>query len=456
MKAAQDFIPWKVTDISIRPYDGYWSMNPSLHFDGELWRCVLRCCDYAMPSGKTIRSSKAGPGHQSKNAMVIFDPQTWKPIQIFKMHERDDHPRVPCANVGYEDMRIFKTDRGGLQGIAASLHLKRDRISQTEGSVQNQPPEQVLLSFDGEYNIIKAKPIRGDRWSGPEKNWVPFTDCAEPRFLYSIDKGTMFDDRGAIHGDEAAARPSPSRPIQARRVIDTDQVAREREQNEREQCAQGEQHEREQRERAQREQHAREQREQHEREQREQHAREQRDKERDRKSRHEARPHVAIRGGEVQRVRGRFAVDALSTRPASRRSESRDVSRSGARSGLNQDQSRQTVATGRALPVKYGGLRGGSQLVHVGDGTWLGIGHEMRFDKGLKFYWHNFYLVDSKGKMKAASPPCKLASEGIEFAAGMAIDGERVVVSFGVDDMQCRIGETKLSAVLEILKPTEK
>jgi predicted GH43/DUF377 family glycosyl hydrolase len=47
----------------------------------------------------------------------------------------------------------------------------------------------------------------------------------------------------------------------------------------------------------------------------------------------------------------------------------------------------------------------------------------------------------------------KLVPNGIEFAAGLAIDGERVVVSFGVDDMDCCVGETALSAVLEILQP---
>jgi hypothetical protein len=114
------------------------------------------------------------------------------------------------------------------------------------------------------------------------------------------------------------------------------------------------------------------------------------------------------------------------------------------------------LGSGRTLIPKYGGLRGGTQLVRVGDDAWLGIGHEMRFVKNLKYYWHTFYLVDSKGKMRAVSPPCKLASEGIEFAAGMAIDGDRVVVSFGVDDMHCRIGETSLSAVLAILHPVER
>jgi hypothetical protein len=440
MKDAKDLIPWKVTDLPIRPFDDFWSFNNCIHFDGEVWRCVLRCCDYSMPGGVTVRSKKAGPGHQTKNAMVILDPHSWKPIKIHKMHERDDHPRVPSANIGYEDMRIFKTDRGGLQGIAASLHLKRNLVSRTEGSVQNQVPEQVLLSFDGEYNIVAARPIRGDSWSGAQKNWVPFDHCEEPRFLYSIDKGTMFDDRGAMHGD-ATVRSSASRLIQVR--VATDQVMRERE-------------EREQREQQERAQHEQREREQSEREQREHEQRAQHERDRKSHSKPTVRQRPVIHGGETRIVRGRIAVDALSTRPASRRSEPSGAVRSGSRGGTNHDQSRQTVATGRALPVKYGGLRGGSQLVHVGDNKWLGIGHEMQFLRSLKYYWHTFYLVDANGKMMAASPPCKLAPEGIEFAAGMAIDGDRVVVSFGVDDMNSRLGETSLSAVLEILKPVER
>jgi hypothetical protein len=105
---------------------------------------------------------------------------------------------------------------------------------------------------------------------------------------------------------------------------------------------------------------------------------------------------------------------------------------------------------------KYEGLRGGSQLVRVGDEGWLGIAHEMKFVSGKKFYWHTWYLVDSRGKMKAASEAMKLAPGGIEFAAGLAIAGERVVVSFGVDDMECWIGETTLSAVMETLRPIDR
>jgi hypothetical protein len=108
------------------------------------------------------------------------------------------------------------------------------------------------------------------------------------------------------------------------------------------------------------------------------------------------------------------------------------------------------------LLPRYEGLRGGTQLIRVDDDAWLGLGHEMKFVSGKKYYWHVFYLVDSQGVMKAVSEPMKLATNGIEFAAGMAVDGDRIVVSFGVDDMASRLGETCLSAVMEKLQTIDR
>jgi hypothetical protein len=423
MKDAKDLIPWQVTDISLRPYDGMWSMNPSIHFDGTLWRCVLRCCDYAMPDGVTIRSSRARPtGQQTKNAMVILDPETWKPIQIYKMLERDDLPRASTPHVGYEDMRLFRTDAGGLQGIAASLHLRRgaaaDGPLQNRPGPQNQPPEQVLLSFDNEYNIEAARPIRGE-WSGtPQKNWVPFDDCAEPRFLYSIGKGTMFDDVGSVHDDRALVSPSTrSRrpaPLAAGRDTPPPPPLELEPREERASGGPGRAHV------------------------------DRRDDRRD----HPRRPDLRtmIRGGDVQIVRGkRLTVDVTTARSARRPVTTR-----------GGGESTRVTSTGRVLLPRYEGLRGGTQLVRVSDDAWLGIGHEMKFAGGKKYYWHVFYLVDSRGTMTAASVPMKLAPNGIEFAAGMVVDGDRVVVSFGVDDMECRLAETRLSAVTEMLQKIDR
>ena len=335
-------------------------MNPSIHFDGHVWRCVLRCTDYAMPDGVTVRSARATPGEsRTENAMVIFDPTSWRPIEIYKMREEDDLDRAASRSLGYEDIRIFRTDSGSLQGLAAALHLRRDDLGK-------QIPEQVVLSFDERYDIIDAKPIRGAWSASPQKNWVPFDHCETPRFLYSIDNAVLFDTHGELSARDS--RVSPSKRAQRFHEAEGWVIRTARE-----------------------------------------------------------------RADQVEYERTRAANEREIPRAAPKPRP--------AQKPVNADV------------VGYEGLRGGTQLLRVDDDAWLGIGHAMKFVENLKYYWHAWYLVDSRGKTKAASVPMKFASNGIEFAAGMAIDGERVVVSFGVDDMECRLAETKLSAVLELLLP---
>jgi len=359
VKRADELIPWKVTDISLRPFKQMWSMNPSIHFDGKTWRCVLRCTDYAMPGGVTVRSDRARPGQsQTKNAMVIFDPASWKPIEIYKMRERDDLPRAAVGSIGFEDVRLFRTDREGLQGIAASLHLKRSHRGK-------QLVEQVVLSLNDNYDIIKARPIRGGWSNSPQKNWAPFDNCAEARFLYAIDKGTLFDARGALRGADTIVRPS----TRGRQPYVPDDHVRER------------------------------------------------------------------------------AVE--------RANDSEEARERAARKRRDSDHSHHAVVT-EPQGSWYEGLRGGTQLVRAGQDAWLGIGHAMTFVDKLKYYWHVWYLVNARGALMSASYPMKLAPNGIEFAVGMAIDGDRVVVSFGVDDMESRIGETSLAAVLATLRSIQR
>jgi hypothetical protein len=126
-----------------------------------------------------------------------------------------------------------------------------------------------------------------------------------------------------------------------------------------------------------------------------------------------------------------------------------------ARKRRDSKHPRHAVVTEAHAPC-YEGLRGGTQLVRVDQDAWLGIGHAMKFVDKLKYYWHVWYLVDSRGSLRSASPPMKLAPNGIEFAAGLAIDGDRVVVSFGVDDMESRLGETSLATVRKVLCPIQR
>lgn len=404
MKPVTDYIPWQVTDISLRPVDGFWSFNPSLvNYNGE-WIANLRLCDYCLPGGKVVRSPKSRPGGNiTKNYLVWFDSSTWKPIKTHLIEEKDGHGRIRSANIGFEDMRLFSTDAGGLQGISSSLHLTRPP-GKVPGLQQHQPPEQVLLSFDKDYDISHAHPIRGDWWSGtPQKNWVPFDNVTEPRFLYSIGKGTMFGTNGALSGEAAGVTPSvksvisqtfvqtsPRGVVPAAPVIESAvPVALP---------AAPQSH----------------------------------------------RPLMVRGGGEIKLSGRRSTHDA---------SNSRMIKSTAA---ISVNTGTRLVGTGRALPPRYAGLRGGTQLIRVATDQWLGIGHEMRYERSKKLYWHNFYLVDSRGKMLAVGPSVKLATSGVEFAAGMGIDGDRVAVSYGVDDYESKIGVTSLSAVMDMLTKGDK
>lgn len=393
-------IPWSVTDISLRPFKGSWSMNPSVHFDGETWRCIIRCADYAMPGGVTVRGAASVPGYViSRNAMLIIDPTNLRVEEVIAVQEADPEPRLAkCTNVGYEDVRLFRTQTGGLQGIAASLHLDRSiavpkpslsmyqrralrspkRVQQRDPIMRGRihvgnvaqpaptqarrgyrakgdahPPEQVVITFDDQYRIVEASPLRGP-WSGrPQKNWSPFDGAAEPHFLYSIEEGTVFDMNGPLGDATFQAGGAP--------------------------------------------------------------------------------PTRNVGTTEVRLMRNPVALNS-----------------------------------GRGGRAGYRGIRGGTQLHYLGaaldrlvgyavsGGAWIGLGHDMRFVHGKKFYWHVLYMCDSAGTMLAVSEPFKLEPDhGIEFAAGIAIDGDRVVISYGVDDMMCKLGETSLEALVGLLDPLE-
>jgi hypothetical protein len=339
---------------------------------GELvWRCSVRCADYGMPGGVQIRGpqSHRHGGVQTRNVIVHVDPATLRPIEVFPVHEMDGLPRNKAANRGYEDMRLFHTTAGGLQGIAAAAHLERRGMPTGAGAPgDSNPPEQVVLTFEspdaGKYDIAGATPIRGNAWFSPQKNWSPFDGAQEPRFLYSISRGIVFGLAGPI-GGLRALDPEDAPPLKKPLAI--------------------------------------------------------------RNAAHAGRPASA--------AEMRVAPQPQNLRP--------------------------TLLPNRQ---RYSGLRGGTQLVYLGDvhsdgsqlgSRWLGLGHEMMLVRGRKLYWHVWYLVDSDGELTHVTPRMKLATEGIEFAAGLVVEGERVVVSFGVDDAACRFGETSLPAVLSLMQPYE-
>lgn len=331
-----DVLPWIVQPLETPKPDGWFAFNPSIHWDGQVMRCAIRVADYGMPGGAVVtRTPGTSTTHvKSKLVMAVLDPDSLRVTFAKLAGEHDGQLRAPCSSAGFEDVRIFCTESYGLCGIAASL-----QIAMPSGE-SAKAVEQVLLTFDRELDIVSARPIRGGSWSGSaQKNWSPFDGTPDPLFLYSIERGTLFDELGALDGqDRERTEPKPKPKTHVRPMIN--------------------------------------------------------------------------------------------------------------------------AAAGSYVTRAYQGLRGGTQLVYLGDAygdgqsLWLGCAHEMRIVSGRKLYWHIFYAVDQTGKFVRRGPCVKLAAEGIEFAAGLVVMGDRVLVSFGVDDSECRIGTTSLTALLQTLAAT--
>lgn len=111
-------------------------------------------------------------------------------------------------------------------------------------------------------------------------------------------------------------------------------------------------------------------------------------------------------------------------------------------------------------------VRGGSQLWSLPDGRYLAIVHEADVKKtkvhiprmfvtkevSIRTYLHRFATYDSSGKLSGLGPRFKLSDARIEFAAGLVVAGDNVIVSYGYKDVASYLGKINLNVVLESIE----
>ena len=114
-------------------------------------------------------------------------------------------------------------------------------------------------------------------------------------------------------------------------------------------------------------------------------------------------------------------------------------------------------------------VRGGSQLQELPDGRYLAIIHEADVKKtkiyvprmfvtkniSVRTYVHRFATYDQSGMLLGLSPRVKLSDTRIEFAAGLVIVGDDVLVSYGYKDVASYLGRLKLQVVLGSIEEIE-
>lgn len=106
-----------------------------------------------------------------------------------------------------------------------------------------------------------------------------------------------------------------------------------------------------------------------------------------------------------------------------------------------------------AMPPIARSWRGGGQLVPF-HGGYLGVIHEVAPLGDHRAYEHRFVFLDNSLSLRLASPAFVFGqTRQIEFAAGLAADEDRVIVTFGVRDAQAWICELLADDVWSLLKP---
>jgi len=123
------------------------------------------------------------------------------------------------------------------------------------------------------------------------------------------------------------------------------------------------------------------------------------------------------------------------------------------------DPTRLVDETGRATAssppaIAADAFRGGSQAVAF-DGGWLAVIHEASEAGNERHYHHRLISLDADGRLRGVSPPFHFRKPGIEFAAGLAwaVPGERLVVSYGVDDRESWLATIDAADIRKRLGP---
>jgi hypothetical protein len=114
-------------------------------------------------------------------------------------------------------------------------------------------------------------------------------------------------------------------------------------------------------------------------------------------------------------------------------------------------------------------LRGNAHLIEMPDGTYLGMMHSLRIRKtqrmsgttfGIveyveKYYEHYVMRFNDEGWATEISEPFVFVSPGIEFANGMIIKDDKLVISFGKDDISSHLAIIDFEKILKIMKIIE-
>lgn len=157
------------------PYQGYYAFNPSVHWGGDKWRCMVRNMNY-LPGRPQVRHGRI----HTQNTLHELDPHTHRVAATYDMLEVDGQRRFACTEGGFEDGRLFQTKEFGLCAIATTSQLRDEREQ-----------EMAILRLDDRYRITHVIPVRGPWSRQAQKNWTPLDNAERITLVYAIDRNAL-------------------------------------------------------------------------------------------------------------------------------------------------------------------------------------------------------------------------------------------------------------------------
>jgi glycosyltransferase involved in cell wall biosynthesis len=106
----------------------------------------------------------------------------------------------------------------------------------------------------------------------------------------------------------------------------------------------------------------------------------------------------------------------------------------------------------RSVPsLELSSLRGSSQAIPIDEGFLCVIHEAFDSDAGRR-YVHRFVRLDRDLAIDTVSDPFRFEHTGIEFCAGLARVGDRLLVSYGVEDREACVASVDLDEVVRFLE----
>jgi hypothetical protein len=109
-------------------------------------------------------------------------------------------------------------------------------------------------------------------------------------------------------------------------------------------------------------------------------------------------------------------------------------------------------------------VRGGSQLVGLENGTMLAVIHHTVSDERIRFanitkpslyrrrYSHRFIQYDEQGRILKVTDMFTFLNKSVEFASGITIHNDKVLVTFGALDSSSHVASIPLKKILSALR----